>query len=280
MLNVLIILIITSICCSLLGVFIVLRKASMLTDAISHTVLLGIVLAYFIVGNLESPLLIIGASVMALITVIIIESLGNTNLVNSSDAIGIVYPILLSISIILISKFFKSTHLDIDAVLMGNIIISSLPTTNIFGVELSVTLVYAIGLVSIILVYILLFYKELRISIFDEDFARLIGVPVGFIFYSLMSLTSITAVISFNILGSMLVISYFVAPASIALLFTKELKKTILLTMLFSSISCVIGYTIATKLNISISGMCATINMLLYISAIIYSRMNRQLQRE
>jgi len=277
MLNILMILILTSICCSILGVFIVLRKASMLTDAISHTVLLGIVLAYFVVGNLDSPLLIIGASLMALITVILIESLGNTKLVSSSDAIGVVYPILLSISVILISKFFKSTHLDTDIVLMGNIIISSLPTINIFGLEVSVSLAYAVGLLSILLLYILVFNKELKISIFDEEYAKLIGVPVGFIFYSLMSLTSITAVISFNILGSMLVISYFVAPASIALLFTKKLNMTVFLTVIVSSISCIIGYFIAINLNVSISGVCATINMLLYIFAIIYSRVRGKL---
>ncbi len=124
--NSLIILILTAISCTLLGVFLLLRNLSMLTDAISHTVLLGIVLAYFIVKDLDSPLLILGASMMGIITVYLIETIGNSKFAKYDDAIGIVFPILFSLAVVLISKFFRNAHLDIDIVLMGEVLFSSL----------------------------------------------------------------------------------------------------------------------------------------------------------
>ena len=109
MTNSLIVLILTAISCSLLGVFLVLRNLSMLTDAISHTVLLGIVLAFFIVQDLDSPVLIVGASLMGLLTVYLIETIGSKGISKYDDAIGMVFPVLFALAVIPVSY----THLTL-----------------------------------------------------------------------------------------------------------------------------------------------------------------------
>lgn len=267
--NSLIILILTAISCTLLGVFLLLRNLSMLTDAISHTVLLGIVLAYFIVKDLDSPLLILGASMMGIITVYLIETIGNSKFAKYDDAIGIVFPILFSLAVVLISKFFRNAHLDIDIVLMGEVLFSSLIKTEIFGVKISTAILYGLILLVLIVSFILSQYRKLKISTFDKDFAYLIGIPTAAIFYGLMTFTSITTVISFNNVGAILVISFFIAPAATAINFTKSLESTFIVSILIAIANCILGYILAIKINVSIAGAVSSVNMACYLASII-----------
>lgn len=116
-----IIAVMVAVACSLPGVFLVLRKMSMMSDAITHTILLGIVIAFFITHSLTSPLLIVGAALVGVITVFLTEILNSTKLVSEDSAIGIVFPLLFSIAIIMISKYAGSVHLDTDSVLLGEL---------------------------------------------------------------------------------------------------------------------------------------------------------------
>lgn len=265
----LIVLLITSITCSLLGVFLILRNLSMLTDAISHTVLLGIVLAYFLVKDLDSPLLIIGASLMGLLTVYLVETIGKKGISKYDDAIGMVFPILFALAVILISKFFRNVHLDTDVVLMGEVLFSSLVTTDVFGYNLPTSMVYGLVILILTLIFIIANYQKLKISTFDKDFAYLIGIPTSFIFYLLMTLTSISAVVSFNSVGAILVISFFIGPGASSLELCKNLKSSLITASLIASINSIIGFYIAVHLNVSISGLIAFINMLVYLAIII-----------
>jgi manganese/zinc/iron transport system permease protein len=119
----LITLLITGIACAILGCFLVLRKLSMITDALAHSILLGIVLAFLITKDLNSPILFIGAGLFGIFTVFSIELLSSTRLVKSDDAVGIIFPLFFSLAVILISTFARNVHLDIDIVLMGQVII-------------------------------------------------------------------------------------------------------------------------------------------------------------
>ena len=247
----LIVLILTAISCSLLGVFLILRKISMLTDAISHTVLLGIVLTFFLVPDLSSPLLIVGAAAMGLLTVLLVETIGKKGISKYDDAIGMVFPILFSIAIILISKFFRNVHLDTDMVLLGEV------------------------LLFVILVFILSQYRKLKISTFDPEFAYLIGISTTAIFYCLMTLTSLSAVVSFNSVGAILVVSFFIGPSAEALLFTNTLKQTLIFASLIASINSIIGFFLAIKLNVSIAGFVASVNMVAYLVLLLIKKYTR-----
>ncbi|EEI82199.1 ABC 3 transport family protein [Anaerococcus tetradius ATCC 35098] len=244
----------------------------MLTDAISHTVLLGIVLGFFITHDLSSPFLIIGASLMGIFTVFMIETIGKKKLSKYDDAIGMVFPFLFSLAVILISRYFRNVHLDTDVVLLGELLFSSIVKINILGFPIAKSLVEAISILFLVILFIGLFYKGLKISTFDPDFAKLVGIPTGLIFYMLMALTSLTAVISFNSLGAILVISCFIGPAACALLLSDSLLKALFLSALISIISPSLAFFLAMRLNVSISGMVSFFNLLLYFVLLLIKK--------
>ena len=202
--------ILISVACSLLGVFLVLRSMSMLTDAISHTVLLGIVLSFFITHKFDSPLLIIGATLTGLLTVYLVELITDINLVKEDAAIGIVLSVLFSIAVVLISKYTANIHLDIDAVLLGEIAFAPFHTEEIFGFKIASGIVNGLSILILNLLVITIFFKEIKISIFDRALALTLGLFPEVFHYLLMSLVSVTAVISFDIVGATLMISFMI----------------------------------------------------------------------
>ena len=107
--------------CALIGSFLVLRRMSLMSDAISHAILFGIVLVFFVVESTTSPLLILAATLTGLLTVALVEALTRTQLVKEDAAIGLVFPLLFSIGVILISRYAANVHLDVDAVLLGEL---------------------------------------------------------------------------------------------------------------------------------------------------------------
>ena len=267
----LLVLLLTAAACAPLGVFLILRRLSMMADAISHTVLLGIVLAFFLTHDLGSPWLLFGAALMGVITVSLVELLGKTSLVKYDDAIGVIFPLLFALAVILISKYAGNAHLDTDMVLMGEVIYAGLNTVEIGGVKIAASALKMGGLIAVIAAFITIFYKELKVSTFDGEYARLIGIPTGIFFYAFMSLTSLTTVAAFDAVGAILVISFFIAPGATALLFTKHLSHTLLLALLISIVNSVIGYALAVHMNASIAGLCAVMNMLVYVLALLTS---------
>lgn len=270
-------LIVTALACSVLGVFLVLRRQSMLTDAISHSVLLGIVLAFFITKSLDSPFLLVSASISGLVAVLAIEKLGSSKYVKKDDAVGIIYPMFFSIAVILISRYAKNAHLDTDIVLLGEVIFVSLDTYNIFGMEIAKSFVNLSLMFLVNIVFIKLFFKELKVATFDIVFAKTIGIPTGFLFYSIMVLTSATSVMSFNAVGSILVVSFFITSASIGLLLGKSLSNTLIITCIFAIINSIEGFTLAYYLNVSMSGMVAFVSMVNFLLTIAIKNMKGKL---
>lgn len=270
-------LIVAALACSVLGVFLVLRRQSMLTDAISHSVLLGIVLAFFITKSLDSPFLLVSASISGLVAVLAIEKLGSSKYVKKDDAVGIIYPMFFSIAVILISRYAKNAHLDTDIVLLGEVIFVSLDTYNIFGMEIAKSFVNLSLMFLVNIVFIKLFFKELKVATFDIVFAKSIGIPTGFLFYSIMVLTSATSVMSFNAVGSILVVSFFITSASIGLLLGKSLSNTLIITCIFAIINSIGGFTLAYYLNVSMSGMVAFVSMVNFLLTIAIKNMKGKL---
>ena len=251
--------ILISVACSLLGVFLVLRSMSMLTDAISHTVLLGIVLSFFITHKLDSPLLIVGATLTGLLTVYFVEVLSDSKLVKEDAAIGIVLSILFSVAVILISKYTANIHLDIDTVLLGEIAFAPFHTTEIFGFKIATGLVNGFAILVVNLLFITIFFKEIKISIFDKALALTLGLLPEVFHYLLMTLVSVTSVVSFDIVGATLMISFMVGPATTAYMISKNLKTMLVYSSLIGAISSILGYHLAVFLDVSISGSIAVV---------------------
>lgn len=264
--------ILISISCSLLGVFLVLKSMSMLTDTISHTVLLGIVLSFFVVHDLSSPFLIVGATLVGLFTVYLVELLKNTNLIKEDAAIAVVLSILFSIAVILISKYTANIHLDIDAVLLGELAFAPFYKIEIFGMNI-VKGILTSGVILILnIIFISTFFKELKISTFDKTLASVLGLFPTLVHYLLMTLVSVTAVVSFDAVGATLMISFMIGPAATAYLVAKNLKAMIFYSILVGCLSSIIGFHLARFLDVSISGSIAVVIGLIFFITLILKR--------
>ena len=185
--EILVIALFTAISCALPGNFLVLRRMSMLTDAISHTVLLGIILAFLLTGSLDSPFLIVGATLMGVLTVWLVESLYRSRLVASDAAIGLIFPFLFSIAVILVTRYAGNVHIDTDCVLLGELAFAPFDRLIIDGTDYGARGIYTSGIVFIIVAAIItLFYKELKLATFDPVLSKILGFSPALIHYGLM----------------------------------------------------------------------------------------------
>ena len=264
--------VIVAIACALPGVFLVLRGTTMVSDAITHTVLLGIVLAFFITQDLNSPLLMIGATLVGLASVWAIEALQNTRLVSSDAAIGIIFPLFFSIAIVLITRYAGDIHLDADAVIMGELAFAPFRRLILFGIDVGPR---ALWTMSVILLgnglFIYLFFKELKVTTFDAAFAASIGISPVIVHYALMTSVSLTAVGAYDSVGSILVVGFMVGPALTAYLLTHSLKKMIGLTVVFAMINSIIGVILAFSIDTTIAGMIAVVTGLTTLIVFVFS---------
>lgn len=258
--------------CSLVGVFLVIKKLSMISDAISHTVLLGIVLVFLATKDVSSPWMNVGAIIMGLITVQIIQMIKNTGLVSEEASIGLVFPFIFSIAIVLISRYAGSIHLDTDAVLLGEIAFAPLNRMVLLGISIPKALVSAIGVFIINALVIRLFYKEFKISSFDAILATTLGFSPILLNIMLMSMVSLTSVSSFSAVGSILVIAFMIGPPLTANLLTHNFEKLVGLSLLIAVINVVVGYQFARILDVSIAGSMALVTGLTFTLAFFFSK--------
>ena len=249
---------VTAVACALLGTFLVLRRAALLSDAISHAILPGIVLAYFVTEDLASPLLLLAAAITGVITVAIIEALGNTRLVKGDAAIGLVFPALFSIGVILIARYASGVHLDTDAVLLGDPAFSWIERVTIAGRDVGPKALWLMGsILVVVMAFVVTFYKELKLSTFDPALAAALGLAPTALHYALMSLVSVTAVGAFDVVGSILVVALIVAPPAAAYLLTDHLPRLLAISAGIGAASAIAGYWVARGLDASIAGCMA-----------------------
>jgi manganese/zinc/iron transport system permease protein len=246
--------------CALPGVFLVLRRMALISDAISHAILPGIVLAFFVVEDLSSPLLVVGAAGMGLVTVVLVELLRRTELVREDAAIGLVFPVLFSIGVVLIARFADDVHLDIDAVLLGELAFAPFDRWVVAGWDLGPSALWLMGGILVMnALFIGVFYKELKLSTFDAGLALALGFSPALVHYALMTLVSVTAVGAFDAVGSILVVALMIAPPATAYLLTDRLPVMLGLAALIGAGSGIGGYWFAHFFDLSIAGSMAAV---------------------
>jgi len=264
--------VIVSVACALPGVFLVLRKMSMMSDSITHTILLGIVLAFFLTHDLGSPFLIVGAALMGVVTVWLTETVTKTRLVSEDSAIGIVFPLLFSIAIILITRYAGSVHLDTDSVLLGELAFAPFDRMVVFGADIGAKAIYTSGALLLInAALIAALYKELKLATFDPLLSAVLGFSPTILHYGLMALVSLTAVGAFEAVGSVLVVAFMIGPPATAYLLTDDLKAMLLLSALFGALSGVLGYQAAHLLDVSIAGVMAVATGLIFAVVFVFA---------
>lgn len=257
--------------CGVLGCFLVLRKMAMVGDAISHSVLPGIAIAFLISNSRDSILMLAGAAVLGLITVFLIQSLQNGGL-QSDASIGIVFTALFAIGVILISRNAAHIDLDLDCVLFGEIAYVQWDTLIINGYDMGPAAVWLLGgTLLLVLVVIGLFYKQFKLCAFDPALAAAVGIPVALFHYLLMGLVSLSTVASFESVGAILVVGMLIVPASTAYLLTDRLSVMLIYSVLIGAVSSAGGYYAAKWLDASIAGSMITVAGLLFVLAFVFS---------
>lgn len=261
-----------AIACAIPGTFLVLRKMAMISDAISHSILPGIVVGFFITQDLNSPLLIVLAALTGVITVVLVEYIQKTGLVKEDTAIGLVFPALFSIGVILIAKNANDVHLDVDAVLVGELALAPFDRLIVSGVDIGPKSLWIIGIILLITITLLIaFFKELKVSTFDKGLAASLGFSPAIIHYGLMTVSSITTVGAFDAVGAILVVALMIAPAATAYLLTTNLKKMLALAMFFGIFSAISGYWLAHLLDASIAGSITTMLGLIFLAVYLFA---------
>jgi manganese/zinc/iron transport system permease protein len=309
---------------ALCGVFLVLRKLAMTADAISHSVLFGIVAAFLAMlalgqtPDLGAPLLLAGATAAGVGTVALTELIARSKLVKNDAALGLVFPFLFALAVILVTRYIPNVHLDTDSVMVGEIGVAwananshcfancapvtitaddprakiarrcvnctaegisprdpramfeaycsncgtfsaaeawqrrliSAPPELVFIPRALVPL-SSVALAN--LLFVLLFYKELKLASFDPDLAAAFGFKPALLSYSLLTLVSVTAVAAFDAVGAILVVAFFVIPAAAAYLLTERLWQMLAIAPALSVAASWLGYEVARSLDISIS---------------------------
>ena len=236
-----------------------------MSDAISHAILPGIVLAFFLTESLSSPLLILAAAGTGVLTVLFVELLQRTKLVKEDAAIGLTFPALFSIGVILISRFASNVHLDMDAVLLGELAIAPLNRLKAFGYDLGPVALYVMGTILVLnLIFLLVFYKELKLATFDASLAAALGFSPTLIHYGLMTLVSLTTVGAFDAVGSILVVALIAGPPATAYLMTDKLARMLILSAIIGGVNAVSGYWLASLFDVSIAGAIATMTLLVF----------------
>ncbi|MDX1419640.1 MAG: metal ABC transporter permease [Rubricoccaceae bacterium] len=256
---------VTAAACALVGAFLVLRRAAMLSDAVSHAILPGIVVGFFLTESLASPLLLVAAAASGVLAVALIEALGNTRLVKGDAAIGLVFPALFSIGVILIARYASGVHLDTDAVLLGDLAFAWIERVEAGGRDLGPQALWVVAaLLGLDLLFVVLFYKELKLATFDAALAAALGFAPRALHYALMGLVSVTAVGAFDVVGSILVVALMVAPPAAAYLLTDRLPRLRVLAVGLGVLAAVTGYALARVLDASIAGAMATMAGVLF----------------
>jgi manganese/zinc/iron transport system permease protein len=250
--------VVTAAACALLGVFLMLRRLAMLADAISHAILPGIVVAFFLTGSLSSPWLMIAASATGVLTVALVEALTRTRRLQEDAAMGLVFPALFSLGIVLITRYAGNVHLDVDAVLLGELAFAPFDRFAPGGHDLGPRHLWLMGgVLALNAALVVLFFKELKLATFDAGLAASLGLAPGVIHYGLMSLVSVTAVGAFDAVGLVLVVALMVGPAAAAYLLTDRLSLLLITAVLLGALAAALGFTAAVALDASIAGCMA-----------------------
>lgn len=247
------------IACALAGVFLVLRRMAMMADAISHSILPGLVAGYVLAQGPNIFMGFLGATVAGLLTVFLVETLTKSRRLKQDSAIGLVFPILFSIGVLVVSKYFANVHIDTDAVLFGEIAFAPFDTFSAFGRELGPQSLWVLsGLAVFNALFIALFYKELKLSTFDAGLAASLGFLPSLLHYLIMCVVAVTTVGAFSAVGAILAVALIIIPPITASLLVKRLGPMIAMSLVFGASCALIGYGLATIWNVSISGMIAT----------------------
>ncbi|MBF9054178.1 iron chelate uptake ABC transporter family permease subunit [Rhodobacterales bacterium LSUCC1028] len=284
--------ILAAIACALPGNFLVLRKQALIGDAISHVVLPGIVLAFLVTQALDAWAMLLGAGAAALFAVVMIDVIKRVSRIEVGAIMGVVFTTLFALGVLLLEQSSASSvHLDVEHALMGNLEsliwleargwASLLDPVALAGLppelpRLALTLV-------LIVMLLIIFWRPLTLSTFDEGYAESLGLPVRAISLGLVMIAALAAVTAFDAVGSIIVIAMFICPAAAARLMTDRLRSQIWWSVGFATLSASLGYVLAgygplwigLENSVSAAGMIAAVSGLILALTAVFGPKRR-----
>ena len=252
--------------CGLVGKFLILRRMALMGDAVSHSVLPGIVLAYLWMGRHNPLALALGAAVAGMLTTALVEGIRVHSRIKVDAALGIVFTTLFAIGVILITLFADMVDLDADCVLHGEIgFLPLYPPVEFRGIVLGPWPLLQMGVVAAFVVGLIwIFYKELLATAFDPILARSLGMRPRRVHFLLMLGLSLVIVSAFEAVGAILVVAMLIFPGATGALWSDRLPVILWLVAVCAAFSSLIGLHLAFWWDASIAGCMVVAAMLLF----------------
>jgi manganese/zinc/iron transport system permease protein len=268
--------------CGLVGNFLIVRRMALVGDAISHSVLPGLVIAFLVAQSRNSTAMFAGALVAGIFTTLVIELIHKKSRVKQDAAIGITFSSLFAVGVILVSVYASKVDLDQECVLYGEIgtIPLDAPYVQIGSLILGPPSLVRMAVVTLVVaLLIVMFYKELLVSSFDPGLAFSLGINATVVHYSLMSALSVVVVSAFESVGAILVIAMLILPGATASLLSQRLPRVLLLSVLHAALSSVLGVMLALWLECSIAGAMVVVGGVMFVLAWVFSPSEGLLRR-
>lgn len=281
--------VLVAIACALPGNFLVLRRQALIGDAISHVVLPGIVVAFLVTGTISTWPMLAGAALAAVLSVAAIEAVRRLGRIEPGAAMGVIFTTMFAGGVLLLEMSdTSSVHLDVEHALYGNleslIWLDASGWASVLDLEalagLPVELIRMAATLVGVALFIVVFWRPLKLSTFDEAFAETLGVRTRPLGLALVIVSAIAAVAAFDAVGSIIVIAMFICPPAAARLMTNRLEQQVLLSAALASLAAILGYVAAGygpiwlgfASSVSAAGMIATMSGVILALAALLGR--------
>jgi ABC-type Mn2+/Zn2+ transport system permease subunit len=261
----------TNVACALVGCYLVLRRMSLMGDAIAHAVLPGLVIAFVFSGSMNILPLFLGAAAVGLLTTFLTQTLHQYGRVPADASMGVVFTSLFALGVVLLKRYITGVHFDVACVYEGSLSQAALDTFLFAGWELPRQLRTVLPVVLLNLAAVLLLWKELKISSFDPELSTLLDFSATVMHYLLMALVAVTTVASFEAVGSILVVAMLIVPPATAQLLCDRLGRMVLLACVFAVLAAVLGYWLAVLWNVAPAGAMAVVAGAIYGVAVVFA---------
>jgi manganese/zinc/iron transport system permease protein len=260
--------------CGLIGQYLILRRMALVGDAISHSVLPGLAVAFLLANSRHSTVMFLGALGAGIITTLLIELIHRKSRVKQDAAIGITFSSLFALGVIIISVFASKVDLDQECVLYGEIghVPMQFPYVTLGPLTLGPAPVVRMGIVAVcVALLVALFYKELLISSFDPGLASSVGINANVVHYSLMAGLSVVVVSAFESVGAILVIAMLVLPGATASLLSYRLPIIFCFAIVHAAISSILGVHLSLWLHCSPAAAMVVMGAVIFLLVWIFS---------
>jgi manganese/zinc/iron transport system permease protein len=262
--------------CGLVGNYLMLRRMALMGDAVSHSVLPGLVIAFLLTGSRGTGAMFLGALLAGVATTVIIETIHRKTRVKQDASIGVTFTTLFAIGVVLVSVYSSQVDLDAECVLYGEI--EHIPALAGWA-ELPDAIVRMGGVLVVVAALITVFYKELLVSSFDAGLARSLGINTTAVHYGMMIMLSVVVVSAFEAVGSILVVAMLILPGATAGMLTTRLPVVHGLSVVHAALSAVLGFHLSLALGSQIGPAMVVAGAGLFAIAWVFSPTQGLLRR-